>query len=234
MEEALELIDDGIGADRVEERVLETPFKYLVKATILEERGNLPQAISEMHAALRYRYGKDTLVVGQSLLYLGQLLARSDSVDQAGRVAQMFRETKGITEYGSYGYWLITGEMARSTGDFARALEAFETSSSILNDYQSDYLVALGHLEAGNFDRAISEFEKLSNRFTYRRALFGVSSIKMKYYLAIAYEGVHKLGEAENRYEEFLLAWGDTEPEIQAVTDAKERLSELKRRRSQP
>jgi serine/threonine protein kinase/tetratricopeptide (TPR) repeat protein len=118
--------------------------------------------------------------------------------------------------------------------NYESAIEHLETASEYLWDmggpayFQRKYMLARAYLAAEKYNNSISLFEKLLSVYSVGRAFYSIWSVKMHYYLGIAYEKSGRTNKAIEQYEEFLEIWKDADEGLKSVEDAKERLTQLR------
>jgi tetratricopeptide (TPR) repeat protein len=87
--------------------------------------------------------------------------------------------------------------------------------------------LALAHWEAGDFDEAQKEYERIVS-LTTGRLLYGEIFAKSLYMLGKIYEEKGMQDEAIEHYEKFLSLWNKADLSFPEVADAKKRLTALK------
>jgi tetratricopeptide (TPR) repeat protein len=227
--EALALLDDGIGADRLEERKTDIGAKCGVKATILEELGDLPGAIRQVRTGIREQFGRDTVVASSWSVYLGQLLARADSTEQAIGVVEDLKKIEN-EHFRNWGYRMVQGEIERARGEAETALATFRAAAGVSKDFRTQYALGLAYLEAGDAERARDEFTEMLTIFTATRAMLAISDARVRYYLGIACEQTGQSELAREHLESFLDRWQDATPHVAIMDSAQARLDHLKNR----
>ena len=95
------------------------------------------------------------------------------------------------------------------------------------NWFERNWMYARVLLEAGDFEKAISGFERTQGAFTYERALWSAWDVESQYYLGRAYELAGDREQALRHYESFLALWSDADLELTIVQDARRRLASL-------
>jgi tetratricopeptide (TPR) repeat protein len=232
LEEALEVLDDGIAADRMEGTEKgQNALKYLLKATIYEEKRSLNLALKEAEIGREiYEKAYPEYPVGLRPFYT-HLLAESGKIAEAEELARALKkriEEKDQTRM--HFYWLTLGfiELAEENAKTAVTYlkKADKEAPSPL--FQVRFSLAKAYLESGRLGEAVSELEKALSRYDETRAYFAIWAVKAHYLLGLAYEKSGWNNKAIEQYEEFLDIWKDADPGIPEVEDAKERLKALK------
>ncbi len=83
------------------------------------------------------------------------------------------------------------------------------------------------YLKSGNYKAAINGFEGIKKDFSYRRFLNSHLSVKLHYYLGIAYENDNQNESAIREYSKFLKSWQDADADLKTIDDAGKRLTRL-------
>ncbi len=120
--------------------------------------------------------------------------------------------------------------------NFSKAVESFKKALSLMY-YQSGGwweahaffidALALAYYKAGDFEKAIEEYEKIT-MLTSGRMQYGDIYVKSFYMLGKIYEQQGQKAKAIKNYEKFLSLWKDADPGIAEVDDARKRLKALK------
>jgi serine/threonine protein kinase/Flp pilus assembly protein TadD len=126
-------------------------------------------------------------------------------------------------------YHHLEGMIALENGDYDSAVESIEKALSLdPNYYKSNMdLLAMAYYRSGNLDKAITEYEKITNCPSGIRTYADVY-VKSFYMLGKIYEKQGDTTEAVEHYEKFLDLWKDSDPGFPEVEDARTRLAELK------
>jgi Tfp pilus assembly protein PilF len=231
-DQALQLLEQGIAADRFE-RVEGWPLveKYVVRADIYVERKNLKLALEELKKGtliLRQAGPKD---INYSRDYYATLLAENGQIAEAEEVAQTLKkdiEKKDAAQMKSY--WLAAGGIERAKRNLPASIAPFEKAARGTADFSEHYWLARAYLEAGRLGEAVSEFEKILPRYDEDRSFVLIWAVKIYYQLGLAYEKSGWNNKAIEKYQEFLDIWKNADPGIPEVEDAKQRLANLKRK----
>jgi tetratricopeptide (TPR) repeat protein/TolB-like protein len=234
--QALEVLDAGIAADRmeqvsdrVEQKVeLWNSEKHFLKAEIYEEKKKLNLALKEAEKSMeiiRRAYPNDK--------YYGQdhyacLLAENDDFDKAEKVAKALKKDIEGKSRWMHRYWLASGYIASARGSLEVSLINFEKAANDAPFFETEYMLAKAYLESGRLGEAVAVFEKILSRYEGNRVFNAIQAVKARYLLGLAYEKSGWNKKAIEKYEEFLDIWKNADPGIPEVEDAKERLEKLK------
>jgi tetratricopeptide (TPR) repeat protein len=146
----------------------------------------------------------------------------------------MFNCRKGVyTEKRTLLYLMGCIDLKRE--NFSQAIESFNKAISFLPFQYSEYdnhalfidSLALAYHRSGNLEKALEEYEKITI-LTSGRKYYGDIYAKSYYMLGKIYEQQGNTAKAIEHYEIFLDLWKDTDPGIDEVDDARERLAGLR------
>jgi tetratricopeptide (TPR) repeat protein/TolB-like protein len=234
---ALEVIDAAITADRMEQAgKTRYPEKYFQKAIIYLENEDFDKALKEYETGMKItrEVNPDNVVAHRD--FYGYLLLIVGRVEEANAVFDELdkdlKERGGIYEPARS---LAQALRKRAEGDAEAAAElateAFDRlpGSRKAADFGARYFLALSLLDAGRLSEAVRELENVLAIYDEKRATVPVWSVKCHYHLARAYELSGWNDKAIEQYETFLSVWSGADPNIPALEEAKERLSNLKR-----
>jgi len=231
-EKALEVLNDGIAADRMEQAEgWQNANKHWVKAYIYEEKKNLNLALKEFERFMEiwHRASPNDIVYWRDSYV--QLLAENNGFKKAEEVAKALK--KDIAEKDQTlmdRYWYAIGCIEFSKGNLEASLTNFEKAGKDIPYFWVHYMLARTYLESGRLGEAVAELEKVLSRYDVYRAFVGIWAVKAYYLLGLAYERSGWNKKAIEKYEEFLDIWKDADPGIPEVEDAKERLKKLEGR----
>ena len=227
-EGALEVLDQGIGADRIEQAEGGQATKHLLKATIYREKKNLNLALKEVKEAIeihRRIYPNDKIYHRH---YYACLLAENNDFEKAEQVAfalkQDIEENQTLMRY----YWYVVGYIELARGNFETSATNFEKAARDVPYFYVHFMLAKTYLESGKLGEAVAELEKALSRYDDNRAYAAIWAVKAHYLLGLAYEKSGWNKKAIEKYEEFLEIWKDADPGISEIEDAKERLEKLR------
>jgi serine/threonine protein kinase/Flp pilus assembly protein TadD len=231
-EEALEVLDDGIAADRMEGTEKgQNAYKHFLKASIYLEDKNPGLALREAEICvdiLKEAYPHDPVKMRDLYTYI---LAESGKITEAEEVARALKkdiEEKNPTAM--YAYWLASGAIEWAKGNTETAITHVERARKEAPSplFYIQFPLAKAYLESGRLGEAVTEFEKVLSRYDSQRALSTIWAVKAHYLLGLAYEKSGWSKKAIQQYEQFLDIWKDADPGIPEVEDAKQRLEALK------
>ncbi|HEX9911668.1 MAG TPA: FlgO family outer membrane protein, partial [candidate division Zixibacteria bacterium] len=229
---ALEVLDDGIAADRMEGAEGEwNAYKHILKALIYEEKKNLELALKELEISQEISkkvYPNDPVNLRD---FQAVLLTESGKTKEAEVVLNALKkdvEEKDKTKM--YNYWLALGITELIKGNSKTAVTYLEKGNkeAQMPLFGARYFLAKAYLESGRLGEAVAEFEKVLSRYDNVRAYSAISAVKAYYLLGLAYEKSGWNKKAIEKYEEFLDILKNADPGIEKVADAKERLKKLK------
>jgi tetratricopeptide (TPR) repeat protein len=226
---ALEVLNYGITADRMEQAKGWHDNKCLLKSLIYREKKNLNLALEEVEKAMEIsrKVNPDAKVYYRHVY--AQLLAEDNDFDKAEEVALALKKDIEETDQTlMYCYWYAVGYIEFSKGNLEASLNNFEKSAKAVPYFWVHYALAKAYLKSGRLGDAVAEFEKALLRYDGNRAFTGTAAVKAYYLLGLAYEKSGWSKKAIEQYEEFLEIWKDADPGIPEVEDAKERLEKLR------
>jgi tetratricopeptide (TPR) repeat protein len=229
-EETLEVLDNGIAADRMERAEgREYAHKHLLKAIIYEEMESLNSALAEAAKRVEaaHRVEPNAVVYGRQ--YYVKLLAKSHDFEKAEKIAQALK--KDIEEKDPtlmYNYWYASGYIEFSKGNLETARTFFERAAQASTHYYLRFRLAKTCLTLNRLSDAVAEFEKVLSRYDLIRARIPVAAVQAHYFLGLAYERSGWTDKAVDQYETFLDIWKDADESIEEVEEARERLKALK------
>jgi len=227
-EEAIRILNDGIAADRLENAEPdEVAWKYLLKARILAEKNNLPQAVQEYEKYLAFRKADSTLPPPPHIEHYIQLLAQNNEFARAGEVAEHFKQKLEETGQPLTFYWYALGCVELEKENYSEAIKHFKQALSDCDGFPQLFMLGVAYFEAGRYAEAIEQFEKSSKSYNSPRAYWSTWSVKTHYYLGLIYEELGQPKQAITQYRQFIEIWKNADPGIASLEDAKSRLARL-------
>jgi serine/threonine protein kinase/tetratricopeptide (TPR) repeat protein len=232
LEEALEVLGDGIGTDRMEQTEgIWCAEKYFLRASILEEMKDLDGAIGEAEAgldlwsrALHYR-------VDYYKPYYVDLLARNGDMAAAEMVAlDLKSHLEEMDQSQRFTYWLAVANVERAKGDLNAAVAHLQMAAKEASNhiFYVRFCLASAYLEVGKLGEAVDLLEEWVSRYPQTKISHTILAVKTHYLLGLAYDESGWHDKAIAQYEEFLDIWRDADPGIEEIEDARERLARLK------
>ncbi|MFX0200161.1 MAG: tetratricopeptide repeat protein [Candidatus Hodarchaeota archaeon] len=230
--QALEILDDGIAADRMEQaEEWQNSDKHLQKAWIYWVKKNLTLTLTERERCMEiYRKAYPDRTVYERHFYV-QLLADNGNFKKAEESAGILKkeiEEKDPTLM--YFYWLAAGYIELTRGNFKESATYFEKAARDNPNFWVHYGLARAYLELSRLDEAVANFEKALSlsRYELSTEYNAIWAVKAHYLLGLAYEKSGWKTKAVEKYQEFLDFWKDADPGIGEVEDAKARLQASK------
>jgi tetratricopeptide (TPR) repeat protein len=231
-DEALEVFDDGIGADRME-RVegIWCAEKYFARAAILQLKKDLGKALEDFERGLEIWSQVVVYRTDYFQPFYADLLVDSGDISGAEEVGRSLRgHLDEMDKSQRYLYWLVLGNNERAKGNPEGAIAHLETAvgEAAVHLFYVRFCLASAYLEAGRVGEAVDRLEDLIGRYPDPRANYPILSVRCHYLLGLAYEKSGWTRKAIEQYEEFLTIWKDADPGIPEVEDARERIALLK------
>jgi tetratricopeptide (TPR) repeat protein len=232
--DALELMQQVIATDRMEKA--ENWEKLGEVARIHIERDNVEktlEAIWEASADFLKNRGRVLPfyhITVEVLADAGRLIEAEDSLEVWRSAIEQHDTT-----YMPF-YYIGAGIVARAKGDYETALGYFTQAIEEFADRDSPYgfrsRLQLAHTykDVGNLGEAIALYEQLLANYGEGRIKWTIESVKLHYYLAIAYEESGWNNKAIEQYETFLEIWSQADEGLKSVDDAEKRLASLQKR----
>jgi serine/threonine protein kinase/predicted Zn-dependent protease len=229
--EALGTLDQGIGANALDDLHNASIDFYLSKMMILAERGDSAEALAEGARALADKgiaqdnnrrwihFERLRLLAG-----LGRLPEAEREFEQIKRVPpESGRELENSDTYHA-----SLAVLAEARGDMDEAISHREFCHSLESEFFNRLYLGQAYLAAGRLSQAVDTLEAVAKKFDENRFYATVENVTVYYELAQAYEQSGWNDKAIEQYEHFLHLWKDADPELPRVEDAKARVARLK------
>ncbi len=230
--EALQVLDDGIAADRMEQVEGESSInKHGLKALIYGERNQPDLALKEIETGrgVYLKINPQDPVEMRDIYAI--FLARDGKIKEAEEVLQSLRKNvEGKTKTGMNNYWRALGIVELIKNNPSAAVSDLEKGMKEATSihFEAGYFLAQAYLESGKIGEAVAELEKAILRYDEKRAIYAIWSVKVYYLLGMAYEESGWNNKAIESYEKFLDIWKNADPGIKEVEDAKESVRKLR------
>jgi tetratricopeptide (TPR) repeat protein/predicted Ser/Thr protein kinase len=230
--EALQVLDDGIAADRMEQVEGENNVnKHGLKALIYVERNQPDLALKEIETGRSiYKKIHPNDPVNMRDVY-AIFLARDGKIKEAEEVLQSLKKDAEVNnKTGMDNYWRALGivNLIKGDPDAAMTILIKGVKEAPLASFEARYFLAQAYLESGKIGEAVTELEKTIMRYDENRAVYAIWSVKAYYFLGSAYEKSGWNNKAIESYEKFLAIWKNADPGIPEVADAKEKVKRLR------
>ncbi len=208
-------------------------------AEIYLETGNPENALEELEKALEISTEED-LQNDQRMALLRKTLAylEMNALNDAQKAADKLEESiqKGPNQKLMRYSYLLKGKMELKRENYSSAIEELGKAISLL-PFQFDPIngenhavffdsLAFAYYQAGNFEKARKEYEKITE-LTTGRLWDGDIYAKSFYMLGKISEEQGDTDKAIEHYEKFLELWKDADPGLPEVDDARTRLSKI-------
>jgi tetratricopeptide (TPR) repeat protein len=228
LDEALRVLDDGIGADRLEDRKMERAYKHMLKASIYELMGRIPAALTEARLAVDVRRELDSSYLSSADLYAGLLLIQLDSIDQAERLAEEFKAQRHLGRNRNINYLILRGELQRNRGELLAAVSSLEESANSTDQFHAHYRLGLAYLEAGESQQAAAVFENQLRNYTWWRLQWSAWNLQMYFYLGKAYEMSGQNADAMEQHQAFLDHCADRDTDFPLISEVEASLTRMR------
>jgi len=228
-ESALQILDDGIVADRMEQAEgWQNAEKHFLKVIIYKAKKNLDLALkeNEKYMEISHRLYPDDKLYGRQ--YYAPLLAENKEFTKAEEVAKALKKDIGGDQTLMPGYWWVVGSIELAKGNLEASIPNLEKAAKSYPFIGYHFVLAQAYLQAGRLDEAVAQLEKALSRYDDDRVWATTMAVKAYYLLGLAYEKSGWNKKAIEKYEEFLDIWKNADPGIPEIADAKERLAKLR------
>jgi len=157
------------------------------------------------------------------------------SLGNLGRAEELLRELKNdVGSFETMGFWQLvwsTGmvEMLKGNPDSAESCltSLYRAQNVVFPIDPVDLYLARCYLDAEWFDKAVSAFGDITDRYEENRARWPTFSVMTHFWLGQAYEGIGERDRAIEQYETFLDIWREADSGLKPVKDAKTRVAHL-------
>jgi tetratricopeptide (TPR) repeat protein len=197
--------------------------------TILYEKGDVKGALgrAEKVAAEYRKASPEEPWTGETLLLW--VLTRTGDTERASAILDTWKKDMvRVAKTVDPSYWFWRGLIEMTKGNYDGAIEEFNKGAGNDESFYPRYGMAAIYLKAGRAVESVNEFERLLRAYTEDRALYPLDGVRAYYLLGLAREELGRTDEAIESYEEFLRFWGDGDPALAEIADAKERLAKLR------
>lgn len=232
--QALTAVDAAIAADSAESSTKDWRMyalsKYFLKTLLHLERNEHDRAAAALDLIMTDSSelkGRD--YISATNLYI-RLLASSGREDEARAKAEILKSRLEKKEASLDAYWIALGLWEYFSGRPSQALANLSRAKLDLSDVEIQYWWARVCLDAGRLEDAIAILEPLRSNYTSPSAYFGMTRVRVHYYLGLAYERSRWFDKAAEQYQIFLKIWKNADPGIPEVNDARSRLAQLQSR----
>jgi tetratricopeptide (TPR) repeat protein len=229
---ALEVLDQGIAADRMEQVIGErNAFKHFLKAEIYSRKEQWDLALEETNRGQESQYQANPETLVGSRDFQACVLVESGREAQAREVLEeLKKDLEERVPLLLYQYWQALGCVELFTENAEVAVKHLERAvqEAAETPFLGRLFLAKAYLEVGRHGEAVSLLESVLSRYDETRAIRPIWSARAHYYLGLAYERSGWNRKAAEQYEEFLEIWKEADPVLVEVEDAKERLAKLK------
>jgi len=230
-EEALRILEDGIAADRMEQYIGSAAAgKHRLMSLIYLEIEDFDAAIQAARRCMEARAAASPNDPAYAADFYISTLCLTGHVDEAVELAApIVRRHAERPEAATQFDFILLGLLEYARGNLKDAIRYIEQSLEAGDSFL--HLRVIGArfcIEAGELGRAVDLLEAGLRRYGRVRATTPIWSVKAHYWLGLAYEGSGWKPKAREQYETFLGIWGDADPGIPALEDARRRLEGLK------
>jgi len=230
--EALRLLQEGIARDLQENpdsiRNVDTGYKHNNMARIYLELGDFPAAVREFQEHMEiFREAYPGTVHYDRHEYI-LLLAEAGELEMAGQVLDEYARDLASKGYPQYHVAYARGCLEFARKNYAAAVDNLTIAAKVFNDFPTRFLLARAYLTAGRLSDAVNEFESLLNHYSHLRIAWAIYSVKMHYYLGLAYEQSSWYDKAIEQYTIFLETWKNADHPVDELADAAERVHRLR------
>jgi tetratricopeptide (TPR) repeat protein len=206
-----------------------TPEHVLrTKALAYREMGNFDAAVSIQERVVEsYQERHPTNIINEQY-FLAQFLAEKGDFKRAEEIAEALKNNISSVHSEQWAYWYARGTIELARGNSKAAVTALEEAAEIAQVFPVRYMLARAYLASDMPDKAITVLEREINIYNASwRLCLGPWSVKMHYWLGLAYEQVGRNKDAMAQLRTFVEKWHNADSNLVAYKDAKERLVRL-------
>ncbi len=230
LDEALKILEDGIIVDKMELATAgdngAESYKHYIKGRICVEKGELEIAAAEIKEAIRVHNIVFSANRPAFRCMYAEVLAEGGDFEAAEEIINVLKkEYQAGEKPAQSGYWYAVGSIEFIKENYWQAVEALKKCAAAGPYFDFEILLAKALVKSGDYNGAISLYEKLLSDYTVMFRLYqSIEAVKAYYYLGIAYENTNQLEKAKSQYKIFLSIWKNADYEFDDINDTKKRL----------
>ncbi|MCK5126261.1 MAG: tetratricopeptide repeat protein [candidate division Zixibacteria bacterium] len=233
LNQAMKMIDDIIANQKADKSAKSwTHYYSLYKAVILREQGDINAAFELLNAEVNDTTNKGTIFLNG---YRIQFALESGRRQIAEEVLQKLESDKIIQKKGKSFLGYAKGCLAFYDKNYDEAIQQFSQTMKITADenrqdyFASGIMLGQTYILADEYDKAIQIYNEILRVYDADRALWSIWDVQAHYYLGLAYQNSNLDEMAIAQYEYFLEVWENAPDDHELITDARIRLSQLRK-----
>jgi len=225
--EALAHIRRGAAQDSLDRAGEGANLKLYLQAICLEASGRLPEAIVTMEHCIKT--SEPEIADGnRKQAYLVYLYTRDRQLARARELAAKLKQVLDSSGSSQAPYWDAMGAIALAEGRPDSSVFWYAKAAGSSDQFYEWLRVGISYLRAERFADAVSTLETLQGRYTSWRMFWCPESVKLHYYLGMAYEASNWNDKAIQQYQLFLEIWKDADSGLVEREDAGNRVKRLR------
>ncbi|MCK5617856.1 MAG: tetratricopeptide repeat protein, partial [Candidatus Krumholzibacteria bacterium] len=200
------------------------------KVRIFVDLGQLDRASEEAKQVFGAIKEMFPTISSMADLMIAGVFAETDNLQRADSLLAPFETVLDtLDEFSLEWYHFSKGNLALNRDRPDSAIAHFEIAAGLNPDnFHIRYRLAESYLKSGRVDDAIKLLDRLLRYFDETRLNRPTFAVRGYYLLGTAYQQAGRSDEAIVQYQTFLEIWKDADPELDEVSDAKNRLEALK------
>lgn len=232
MRHALDVIDQGISADRLERA---EPFfiadKYFLRAGIQTTLGHFTDALNDcaVGRSLVDSSGVNARFLPRAL-YAISLAATGRNAEARDSIAALAVAIQKVDTTRLVVTRFAAARVAQLEGNYAEAITLLTDIRFPANQFLAKFHLAQNCLLDGRLGESTAQFKEILGRYDEQRAVAVIQSAQSHYLLGRAFEQSGWKDEAIVQYREFLECWGEGDKSLTEINDARARLVRLQTR----
>ncbi len=227
-DEALALLRKYQLQDSLEQSTFGLSSKRHLEAIYLEASGRLPEAIATMERSIAGASVPESGDSYRKKTYLICLLIKNGETEKARRLTSSLKHLLDSSGASLAPYWVVQGALADAMGMTDSALFWYGQVVDRSEQFYDRLAAGLAYLKANRLADAVASFEYLLAHYTSPRMFWNPESVKLHYYLGLAYERSNWNDRALREYEIFLDIWKNADAGLVERTDAEQRIQRLR------